>query len=106
MKNKKKLPSWASVYPQGTKEGDEEQGVFISLARNPKWKWRSIASIASEANISKERVEEVLSKYWKKGMVFQNPSNEDQWGYWERVPEMIPEEIASITDEDHEDRID
>lgn len=101
----KKPKKWTDVYPQGTKEGDEEQAFFISLARNNKWQWRSTAAIAKEANLSKERVEELLNKYYKKGMVFQNPQNEDQWGYWERVPEMLPKDDSSITDRDHEDRI-
>lgn len=106
MNKKSKLPSkWTDVYPQGTKEGDEEQGFFISLARNPKWSWRSTASIAKESKLSKERVDEILNKYWKKGMVFQNPANEDQWAYWERVPDMLPKEEESITSKDHNDRI-
>jgi hypothetical protein len=100
-----KPPKWTSVYPQGTKQGDEEQGFFIALARNSKWQWRSIAAIAKEANLTKERVEEIIQKYWKKGMVFQNPQNEDQWAYWERVPEMLPKHEDSITEKDHDDRI-
>jgi hypothetical protein len=106
MKNKTKTPpKWTQVYPQGTKQGDEEQDVFICLARHPKWVWRSLAQIAKEAKISKERAEEILYKYWKKNMVFQNPANEDQWGYWERVPEMLPKEEESITARDHNNRI-
>lgn len=106
MKNKKKKPpTWSSVYPQGCKQGDEEQDFFIAISRHPKWNWRSVAAIADEIKLSKERVEEIIQKYWKKGMVFQNPKNDEQWGYWERVPEMIPDEIESITDEDHNDRI-
>lgn len=98
-------PKWTDVYPQGTKQGDEEQAFFIALSRHPKWKWRSTASISAEANLTKERVDEILQKYWKKGMVFQNPANEDQWGYWSRVPEMLPDEKKSITQKDRDDRI-
>ncbi len=101
----KKPPKWTSVYPQGSKEGDEEQVFFIALARNVKWQWRSTAAIAKESNLTKERIEELLNKYYKKNMVFQNPQNEDQWGYWERVPEMLPKDDLSITDKDHQDRI-
>lgn len=101
----KKPKKWTDVYPQGSQEGDEEQAFFISLARNLKWQWRSTAAIAKEANLTKERVEELINKYYKKGMVFQNPANEDQWGYWERVPEMLPKDEDSITDKDHKDRI-
>lgn len=98
-------PKWVDIYPQGTKEGDEEQGVFISLARNAKWTFRSVAQIAKESRLTKERVEEILQKYWRKGMVFQNPSNEDQWAYWERVPDMLPKKKLSITEEDQNNRI-
>ena len=106
MNNKIKTPpKWTDVYPQGSKQGDEEQGFFIAISRNSKWQWRSTAQIAKEANLSKERVDEILNKYWKKGMVFQNPANEDQWGYWERCPEMLPIKEDSITTNDHNDRI-
>lgn len=101
----KKLAKWSEVYPHGTKAGDEEQAFWIALARNPKWAWRSTSSIAKESGLSKERVEELLEKYYNKGMVFQNPQNEDHWGYWERVPEHLPKENHSATDRDHEDRL-
>lgn len=106
MSNKNNPPKWTEVYPQGTKQGDEEQDLFIALARNPKWQWRSTAQLAKETGLSKERVEEILNKYRKKGMVFQNPSNEDQWGYWERVPEMLPKVKKSLTAIDQKKRID
>lgn len=101
----KNPPKWTDVYPQGTKTGDEEQTLFIALSRNPKWSWRSIAQLAKESNLTKERVLEILEKYEKKGMVFSKPSNEDQWGYWERVPEMLPKNNKSITQQDHDNRI-
>ena len=102
----KKPRKWTDVYPQGTKAGDEEQRFFIALARHPKFEWRSVASLAKEGNLTKERVEEILEKYIKKDMVFQNPKNEDQWGYWERVPEMLDGNNASITKSDQKGRID
>lgn len=106
MNNKAKTPpKWTDVYPQGSKQGDEEQGFFIAISRSLKWQWRSTAQISKESNLSKERVDEILNKYWKKGMVFQNPANEDQWGYWERCPEMLSVKEDSITTEDHNDRI-
>jgi hypothetical protein len=100
-----KPKKWSEVYPQGTKEGDEEQKFFIVLARHPKWTWRSTSAIAKEANLTKERVEEIIAKYFKKHMVFQNPQNEDQWAYWERVPEMLPKDQGTITEKDQKDRI-
>lgn len=96
---------WTSVYPHGTKQGDEELKFFISLARNPKFQWRSTSAIAKESGLTKERVEEIISKYHKKGIVFQNPKNEDQYGYWERCPEMLPDDKKSISGKDQNDRV-
>ena len=104
--NVKKPPKWTDVYPQGTKAGDEEQRLFISLARNAKFIWRSVAALAKEANLTPERCEEILAKYHKKGMVFQNPKSEDQWSYWERTPELLPSVDKSIASNDKNTRID
>jgi len=101
-----KPKKWVDVYPHGTKEGDEELKFFIALARHPKYQWRSTSGIAKEIGLTPERVEEIIQKYYKKGMVFQNPKNEDQWGYWERVPDMLPEEQKSISKKDQDKRID
>ena len=106
MSNQKNPPKWVNVYPQGTKEGDEEQKFFISLARHPKYEWRSVAAISSECGLTKKRVEEILAKYYKKGMVFQNPKNDEQWGYWERVPYMLKDNTQTIVDKDQQKRID
>ena len=62
MKNSIKFLNWVDIYPQGTKEGDEEQAFFCSLSRT-KWTWRSTAALAKEANLSAERVDEILQKY-------------------------------------------
>jgi hypothetical protein len=97
---------WYDVYPRNTKEGDEEEKIFTSLARHATWAWRSVSAIAKETGIDKERVEEVLYKYFKKNMVFQNPKNEDQWGYWSRVPEMLNKpNKKSIRQEDVDKRL-
>lgn len=99
-------PNWYDVYPKGSKQGDEEQKVFTSLARNSKWVWRSVSAIAKEVGLAKERVEEILYKYYKKNMVFQNPKNEDQWGYWANVPEMLKSNTTkSIGSEDIQKRL-
>jgi predicted transcriptional regulator len=100
-----KPKKWVDCYPQGTKIGDEEQAFFIALSRHPKYHWRSVSAIAKESNLTKERVEEIIQKYQKKGMVFNNPKNEDQWGYWENVPEMLSKDVKSLSQQDQEDRI-
>jgi len=103
---KKKPKKWFEVYPVGTQAGDEEARLFRALARNPKYDWRSVGAIAKESKLDKERVEKILSKYHRKGIVFQNPANEDQWGYWERVPEMLPNNKKSVARQDQDNRID
>ena len=95
-------PRWSDVYPQGTKEGDEEQGLFLALSRNLTYAYRSVGQLSKDSNLSKERTEEILNKYWKKGMTFQN--NDNKWAYWERVPELLPIILKSITKEHQEKR--
>lgn len=111
MTKRKKLPKWYEIYPAGTKEGNEESRFFKVLERNLKYQWRGTAAIAAESGLTKTRVEEIIVKYYydgrnKLGMIFQSPTNEDHWGYWERVPEMVPEEVCSISEQDKEKRID
>lgn len=97
-------PKWTDVYPQGTKEGDEEQLFFTVLARHPKYEWLTTAMIARESKLHIERVEEILEKYFNLGIIFNNPENEDQWGYWEKVPKMVKEKL-SLVEEDRKLRI-
>lgn len=106
MSKKIKPQKWEFVYPKGTKEGDEEFKLFVYLARNPKFVWRSVAALAKESKLTKERVEEILSKYYKKNMVFLNPKNDDQWGYWENCTELLPDIEESIAEKDKNNRID
>lgn len=106
-----KLKTWSQIYPQGTKAGDEEQKFFIGknkvsgLARHPDYQWRSIASIVKESGLTRERVEEILNKYYNLGMVFAKPGNSDLYGYWERCPEMVTPKPASLSTQDKTNRI-
>ena len=92
----KKPKKWTEVYPQGTKEGDEEQKFFISLARHPKWPYRSTSTIVQETGLSPERVEEIIEKYLKMGLIFSHESNEGDWVYWERDLEVLKEETSLV----------
>jgi len=89
----KKPKKWWEVCPTGTKEGTEEKKFFIALSRHPKYPWRTISALVTESGLPAEKVELLLFKYLKKGMVFMNPDNPQRWGYWERVPEMIKNPI-------------
>jgi hypothetical protein len=100
------LPKWTEKYPQGTKEGDEELVFFICLARHPKYVWRSAKGISSDINIPVERVEQIIEKYYKLGMIIPSPTNEDNWGYWERVPASnLPKKVQTVLQKDHKDRM-
>ena len=89
----KKPKKWWEVYPSGTKKGNEENKFFIALSRHPKYPWRSISALVTESGLSQERIEELLFKYLKKGLVFIDPNNPNKWGYWERVPDMLKDPI-------------
>jgi hypothetical protein len=106
MAKKKKLNKWTDVYPVGTPEGDEEARFFKALVRNKKYEWRSTAALIKESGLSKIRVDEIITKYHKKGMIFQSKDREDHWAYWERVPDMLPDDQASIAKKDQDSRID
>lgn len=101
----KQPQKWYEVYPQGTPQGDEEQRFFITLSRNKKFDFLSVAQISKETRLSKEKVEEIIQKYFPLHIVIQNPENEDQWGYWERCINLLPTEFVSLSDEDKKRRI-
>ena len=100
-------PHWYDVYPQGTKEGDEESKFFKCLARNPQYKWRSTSAIAKESGLSKKRCEEIISKYSKFGVVIASKKNQNNWAYWERVPKTIAKALddRSIGQRDKDSRV-
>ena len=100
-----KPPKWTQVYPQGTPAGDEEQRFFISLERHKKFIFRSVAQLAKETRLTKERIEQIIQKYARRNMVFQNPKNEDQWGYWERCPKLLKSDEISLSRKDQKDRM-
>jgi len=101
-----KLKKWTELYPHGTKEGDEELAFFVSLARSPKYVWRSTSGIANDTGLTKERVEEIIDKYFKMNIVYQHPKNDDNWGYWERLPaDMLPKDYQSLVTKDQKARM-
>lgn len=102
----KKPKKWTEIYPQGTKEGDEEQAFWIALARNKKWEWRSTAQIVKESGLERSRVEEILNKYvsMKPPLIFPCVTKDDHWAYWERVPHLV-KDTPSLTNSDKKKRI-
>lgn len=106
---KTKPAKWPDVYAYGTREGDEEAKVFKALARDPKFTWRSVAAIAKQTGLPKERVEEIIDKYVNKinpPLIYPSPTNEDHWAYWEREPSVLDEDDRNISQKDRDQRID
>jgi hypothetical protein len=100
-----KPPKWHSVYPHGTKEGDDEMLFFYALARS-KWEWVSTAHLVKESGLTRQKVEKIIDKYLshKPPLIFASTSKEDSWAYWERVPDML-KPVSSIGDLDQGNRI-
>lgn len=99
----KTLKKWTDVY-----SSDEEQRFFVALARHPKYSWRSVDAIAKEANLTEKKTEEIISKYYKMGIVIQNPKSETQWGYWAHPDNKnaLPKDQGTIAENDKQKRID
>jgi acyl-CoA-binding protein len=101
MNSKNKMPEWYEIYSQGTVEGEEEKKFFISLARNKKYKnWRSVSAISKEIGISDQRIEEIIFKYNKMGLIVQNPANTEFWGYYYNNLEDVKEDPISVIEEE------
>ena len=100
----KKLKKWSEVYPQGTKEGNEEQKLFIALVRDPKFSYKSTAMLVKETKLSIQRVEEILDKYVKMGLIFIHETNEEYWGYWERNLNRV-KKTSTLVKKDQDSRI-
>lgn len=79
------LKRWHEVY-----QGGDERNFFIGkngksgLVRTD-YNYRSVAALAKESGLTKDRVEQIVAKYLKLGIVVQSPDKEDHFGYWQRV---------------------
>ena len=99
--NRNKFPQWHDIYPHGTFEGEEEKKFFIALIRNPKYKnWRSASAIAKETGLSIERVEEIIYKYNKVGLIIQKQDNSEFWGYYYNNLDSVAEDPLSVIEEE------
>lgn len=97
---------WHEVYPQGSLEGDKEQKFFIALSRHKKYKWRSFAALVRESGLTEDQVKAIIEKYAKLNIVIHDPDNDDQYGYWERVPDAVPKSDSdSIAKKDQDKRM-
>jgi hypothetical protein len=106
MSKKKQPPHWYNVY-----KGDDEAKFFRCLTRVAKYKWRSTSALSAESGLDKDRVEEIILKYFYDGknpvgMILQSTTNEDHWGYWEQAKDMLVDEPKTIAATDKNKRID
>jgi hypothetical protein len=100
------LEKWDQIYPAGTQEGDEEAAFFIAISRNPKYIYNSTSGIAAISGLSKVRVEEIIRKYLKLGLIYANKKNDDSWGYWERMDkDDLPKDYESVLQRDQKARM-
>ncbi len=97
---------WWQVYNPNSPEGSDERNFFSALARNPKYDWQSVSGIATKAKLTEKRVEEIIKKYHKLGIVLQSPKNEQLWGYWEDHKSLVAKKTPSISDKDTKIRTD
>lgn len=105
MINKKFPPKWFNVYPANTKTGDEEAIFFVALARNKKYKFRSVAQLSKITKLSEKRVEEIINKYLPSNIVVQSQKNEEHFAYWENAKSLLPDQTESISNSDKNKRI-
>lgn len=101
------LRKWWEVY-----SGSEEKKVFVGadgrsgLIRKTDFEWRSTGKLVEESGLSRARVEQILDKYFKAGIVVQHPKDAEKWGYWERVdPSLGTATTKSIAEKDQEKRL-
>lgn len=101
---------WTEVYPQGTKEGNEESKFWKTLARDKDSSYLSTAHLAKKSGLDRKRVEEIIKKYsnaknFNPPLIFAHPTQEEHWGYWERVPERLERDDRSISKKDQDRRV-
>ena len=102
MAEKKK--KWHEVYPVGTKEGDEEAEFFKVLARG-KYDWRTVNAIVKETKLSEKRVEEIINKYERMGLVVNSTKDPEKYGYYLRVEKSGGKKGKTLAEEDHNQRL-
>lgn len=103
----KSQKKWWEVY-----SGDEEKKFFVGkdghsgLVRNDDFHWRSTDALARESGLSKTKIEQIIDKYHKAGIVLQHEKDPEKWGYWENIKSKSINPKGSIVEEDQKDRID
>lgn len=80
---------------------DKKSGLVRSS-----YDFRSVAAIAKESGLTKDKVEALVDKFMKMGIVVQSPNKEDHYGYWDRVsPNLGKTQTASLSEADKAKRV-
>ena len=102
------LKKWWQVYGN-----DDEKRFFVGkdgksgLIRNGEFDWRSTDSLARESGLTKARIEQIIDKYHKAGIVIQHQKDPEKWGYWEKVaPQLAKAASKGVADADKDKRVD
>jgi hypothetical protein len=100
------MKKWYDVY-----QGNDERAFFVGkdgksgLVRSS-YNYRSVAALAKESGLSKGRVEQIVSKYLKMGLVVASSDKEDHYAYWGRVsPGMTAGAAPTVAVADQNNRI-
>ncbi len=100
------LKKWHEVY-----SNSDEQKFFIGkdgksgLVRS-QYDFRSVAALAKEAGLTKDRTEQIIDKFVKMGVVIVSPNKEDHYGYWQRVSPNLGSAVAlSVSAADQGERV-
>lgn len=104
---------WWEVYTD-----DEEKRVFVGKDGNSglirgkdkdtrdHFNWRTLEGLATDSGLTRAKVEGILQKYLKSGMVVQNDRG-DKFGYWEKVaPQMGLPPAKTAVEADQDSRMD
>lgn len=98
---------WWQVYAN-----DEEKRFFVGkdgnsgLCRKGDFEWRSIEALARESGLTKSRVEEIVDKYQKAGLVVQHAKDPEKWGYVHKVGSPASAAKSDVVKGDQKDRVD
>lgn len=100
-----KQKKWWEVY-----SNDDEKKFFVGkdghsgLVRKADFHWRSTDALSRESGLTKARIEQIIDKYHKAGIVVQHAKDPEKWGYWANVANA--KEKDSTVEEDQKDRLD
>lgn len=68
----------------------DEVDLFTSIARNPKYDWRSVSGIIKELGWEKEKIDQVLKPFINNRMIIAKQTKKGMSiAYWERIQDEL-----------------